>query len=80
MCSSLNKLVTVVFMVLTESFVWWFTIVNNFYQPVLVVYIYRYLFRVVDLFTFSHVGNWNKQGGHVTLMWLVALSSAISVL
>ena len=27
----------------------------------------------VDLFTFSHGGNWNKQGGHVTSMWLVVL-------
>jgi len=28
------------------------------------------LIRVVDLFTFSHSSNRNKQGGHVTLMWL----------
>jgi len=35
---------------------------------------------VVDLFTFSHSSNRNKQGGCVTLMWLVALSSVISVL
>ena len=34
---------------------------------------------IVDLFAFSLGGNWNKQGGHVTLMWLAALSSAISV-
>jgi len=26
------------------------------------------LIRVVDLFTYSHGDNWNKQGGHVTLM------------
>jgi len=31
----------------------------------------------VALLTFSHDGNQNKQGGHVTLMWLVALSSVI---
>jgi len=24
----------------------------------------------LDLFTFSHGSNWNKQGGRVTLMWL----------
>ena len=35
------------------------------------------LTRIVDLFTFSHGGNWNKQGGHVTFMWLTALSSVI---
>ena len=36
--------------------------------------------RVVDLFTFSHGGNWNKQGGCVPLMWLVALSSGLVVI
>jgi len=36
--------------------------------------------RVVDLFTFSHGGNRNKQGGRVTLMWLAALSSGLAVL
>ena len=30
------------------------------------------LTRVADLFTFSCGGNWNKQRGHVILMWLVA--------
>ena len=30
--------------------------------------------KVIDLFTFSRGSNWNKQGGHVTLMWLAALS------
>jgi len=39
-----------------------------------------YCYRVVDLFIFSHGGNWNKQGGSVTLMWLVALASVILVL
>ena len=36
--------------------------------------------RVVEWFTFTHGGNQNKQGGHghVTLMWLAALSNAIS--
>jgi len=36
--------------------------------------------RAVEWFTFTHGGNWNKQGGHghVTLMWLAVLSSAIS--
>ena len=34
----------------------------------------------VDLFTFSHDGNQNKQGGHVPLMWLAALSSGLAVL
>ena len=29
--------------------------------------------RLVDLFTFSHGGNWNKQGGRVTFLWLEAL-------
>ena len=38
------------------------------------------LIRVVDLFKISHVGNRNKQRGHVTLMWLAALSSVIFVL
>jgi len=38
------------------------------------------LIRVVDLFTFSHGCNGNKQREHVTLMWLVALSSVISEL
>jgi len=28
---------------------------------------------VADLFTFSHGGNWNKQGGRATLTWLAAL-------
>jgi len=37
-------------------------------------------YRVVDLFTFSHGDNRNKQGGCVTLMWLVALSSGLVVL
>ena len=34
---------------------------------------YGELELIVDLFTFPHGGNWNKQGGHVTLMWLAAL-------
>jgi len=38
------------------------------------------LIRVVDLFTFSHSGNQNRQGGHVKLMWVAASSSAILVL
>ena len=38
------------------------------------------LIRVVDLFMFFRGGNRNKEGGHVTLMWLAALSGAISVL
>ena len=29
------------------------------------------------MFTFSHGGNQNKQGGHVTVMWLAVLSSVI---
>ena len=37
------------------------------------------MIRVVDLFTFSHSGNQNIQGGYVTLMWLAALSSVLSV-
>ena len=37
------------------------------------------LIRVVDLFTFSHDGNRNKQGERVTLMRLVALSSVMLV-
>jgi len=36
--------------------------------------------ELFDLFTFSHGGNGNKQGGLVTLVWLESLSSAISVL
>ena len=28
------------------------------------------IIRIVDLFTFSHGSNRNKQGGCVTLMWL----------
>jgi len=35
--------------------------------------------KVVDLFTFSRGGNGNQRRGCVTLMWLVALSIAISV-
>ena len=31
------------------------------------------LIRFIDLFTFSHGGNWNQQWGRVTLMWIVAL-------
>ena len=38
------------------------------------------LTRVADLFTFSHVSNWNKQGGRVTLMWLAVLTSITMVL
>jgi len=38
---------------------------------------YSELERVV---TFSHGGNWKKQGGRVTLMWLAALSSGLVVL
>ena len=38
------------------------------------------MIRVVDLFTFSHGGNRNKQGGRVPLMWLAALSSGLAVL
>ena len=34
----------------------------------------------VDLLTFSHGSNQNKQEGCVTLIWLMAVSSAISVL
>ena len=37
-------------------------------------------YRVVDLLHFPMVATMNKQGGHVTSMWLTALSSAISVL
>jgi len=35
---------------------------------------------IVVLFTFSYGGNWNKEGGLVTLMWLATPSSVISVL
>jgi len=35
------------------------------------------LISVVDLFTFPHSGNQNRQGGQVKLMWLAAFSSAI---
>ena len=38
------------------------------------------LITVVDLFTFLYGGNWNKQGGCLTLMWVMAFSSVISVL
>ena len=34
-----------------------------------------WLLRVINLFTFSHDGHQNQQGGRVTLMWLAALSS-----
>ena len=38
------------------------------------------LYRVIHLFTFSHGGNRNKQGGLLSLMRLAALSSFKSVL
>ena len=38
------------------------------------------LIRVIDLFMFFHDSNRTKQGGHVTLMWLAALSSVILVM
>ena len=41
---------------------------------------YGELELIVDLFTFSHGVNRNKQGGRVTLMWLAALSSGLAVL
>jgi len=41
---------------------------------------YRELELIFDLFTFSHGGKWNKQGGCVTLMWIAALSSGLAVL
>ena len=41
---------------------------------------YGELELIVDLFTFSHGGNQNKQGGRVTLVWLAALSSGLAVL
>ena len=34
---------------------------------------------VVDLFTFPNGGNRKKHGGHVTLMWLAAPSSAFDL-
>ena len=37
-------------------------------------------YSYLDLFTSSHGGNQNIQGGCVTLMWLAALSCVISVL
>ena len=40
---------------------------------------YGYIDRVINLFTFSHGGNRNKQGGLLSLMRLVALSSFKSV-
>ena len=36
---------------------------------------YGYIFRVINLFTFSHGGNRNKRGGLLSLMRLAALSS-----
>ena len=41
---------------------------------------WRHSHTGVDLFTFSHGDNWNKQGGCVTLMWVAALSSGLAVL
>jgi len=40
---------------------------------------YIWWIRIVDLFTFSHGRNRNKQGGRVTLMWLAAPSSGLVV-
>jgi len=31
----------------------------------------QFIIRTIDLFTFSHGSNWNKQEEHDTLMWLV---------
>ena len=36
--------------------------------------------KFIGLFTLSHGGNWNQQGGCVPLMWPVALRSGLAVL
>ena len=39
--------------------------------------IHMVLIRFIDLFTFSHGSNRNKQWGCVTLMWIAVLSCVI---
>ena len=36
--------------------------------------------KFIGLFTLSHGGNWNQQGGRVPLMWPVALCSSLAAL
>ena len=36
--------------------------------------------KLIGLFTLSHSGNQNQQGGHVPLMWPAALCSGLAAL